>query len=457
MEERGLVTDRMILPRFRAIWRRWHRGAALFGPYMAKLEHSIALRQQRRLAMERERREASIAVAAALNSRAAFLRTRAAPLISHKMDIIENSSESAKGLHGPEKEHTSSETRGEASKSNVGMTTRAGKCGVLNGDRTLTMQQMRREINLGLSKTRIQDSAASSMQRMRAELCWPVAPLPLPPPLQEPSFTPSNLALDGEHRSRSGAMGDRYRRPNHHSRVRGRRGAKADGYQQHGDRELLDSLKSGPGAALLPETSSSGTVIRDLPRGSDGTNAYPATSRQHTANASMAGLCPIDALQIAGTVKAGKTSESGKSRKAQERVAKTTDPMTATCKVSGWKAREEQIPLSKFQEGQRKQRRNGREGHLSTRTGEQGTMKDDGLGLPGSALDAPERHMNLPHQSTSSGSAYMPSVRPLTPPSELRPLAPATGSRSQVKQPPAAASVPAVWTVQQEMDLPFFF
>ena len=463
MEERGLVTDRMILPRFRAIWRRWHRGAALFGPYQAKLEHSKALRQQRRLAMERERREASIAVAAALNARAAFLRNRAAPLIAHNMGTMAYSPNSENALTDPEHVYTPSDPAGGAPKSNDGMRTRAGKREVRGQEITKKMLQTRAGYTLGQSKNS-QDCVGSSMQRMRAELCWPVAPPPLSPSPQEPSFAPSNLVLDGVHSDRLPQAGDssnRRRGPNRHSRDN--RGGRADGSCQRGDRER--SMRPMAGPVQSPKSGSGGAVLQSLPQlegpQADRARATPSSGRQRTTDAGnfagMASSCSMDAVQVADPVKWGEISKSGKSRKAQDYVAKFTDPMASTSQDSGWQARAENIPFSKVQERQSKQRRDGRRGHLPTRTGEQNAMKEDRRGFPGRALESPDGQMKISHPSTSSGPAYMSPARPLISTGELSSPAPAVIHRLQVDESPPAASVPVFWTVPQEMDLPFFF
>ncbi len=458
LEERGLVTDRMILPRFRAIWRRWRRGAALFGPYKAKLEHSQALRQQRRLAMERERREASIAIAAVLNSRTAFRRARAALQLPLSNGSIVCSADLVESSPGPGIGNIHTDSPGGAPKSIAAM--RAGKHRVHTDETNKNVLQSRSGTALGLTKISSQDCVSSNMQRMRAELCWPVAPPPLPPPPQEPYFTPSNLAFDGgrgEHLTNRGDNGDRRRGPNRYSR--GREGV--DGCQQRGGKERMPAMAEPTQSS---KSSSAGAAIQSLSRGPDTKKAALATGRQRAADAGMDGLCPIDAFQVAGPVKV--EGVSGMSRNAQHGIAKTTVPLASIRNDSDWQARGAHIPSVKVPDRQGKQRRDRRGGQLPSRAGEQRVMRGgrrdemaSGWASPasGRALDKPDSQLNIPHAPTSSSPVYMPPARPLLTPSELCPPAPGKGCRLQVEPSSPAASVPVVWSVQQEMDLPFFF
>jgi hypothetical protein len=468
VEERGLVTDRMILPRFRAIWRRWRRGAALFGPYQAKLEHTQALRQQRRLAMERERREASMAVAALLNSRAASSRARFAPRLQPSVGSTARPGDLEVGLPGPGNGYTRSDSRGGALRPNADMRTRAGIHGVQSDEAHQEVRQTRSGTAVGLAKRSNQDRAGSNVQRMRAELCWPVAPPPLPPPPQEPCFTPSNLAPDGGHSHRLPNRGDS-RGPNHHRRGRGH--LESAGLQQRRGKE-----RPVAGPAQSPKSSSGGEAIQSFPRRPDRANAAVSTGRQRTSDAGIARHLHVDAVQVSGPVKVGEGSDT--IMRAQDGVSKTSGPSATTCKESDRQARGEHIPLGKVQEGQRKQRRDGRGGNTPARAGEHEHRAVNGKGggagenadasswgfpASGGALEAADSQANRSYAPASSGPAYMPPARPVHSRGEPRPPAPGIGCRLPAEQSsssPAASdrpSVPAVWTVPQEMDLPFFF
>jgi hypothetical protein len=106
---------------------------------------------------------------------------------------------------------------------------------------------------------------------------------------------------------------------------------------------------------------------------------------------------------------------------------------------------------------ERKNKISGDGGQLRSRTGEPKTRRGDKR-----VEKAPDRASEVPYSqlaaSASSGPAYKPPGQRVPFPAELHPPAPEPPARPAQQSPPAA-SIPVVpvWTVPQEMDLPFFF
>lgn len=199
VEERGLVTDRMILPRFRAVWRRWRRGAALRGPYLASQERDLALVHQHRLVVEGGRQDLSAAVAAALEKRTAVRRARVPPPFPRGLRIFSS-------------EANSQSYSGREEGWNMQPQIQSAAAGPDVPSRRRSDRHLLKEAQNTQPHTRVTSSLISSKAKagLHAEICWPTtSQLPAQPVPQEPNQFPSRPRIRDSGEIRQTSQGDK--------------------------------------------------------------------------------------------------------------------------------------------------------------------------------------------------------------------------------------------------------
>ena len=179
-----MVTDHMLVPRFRAIWRRWRRGAALRGPYLVSTERNRALSHQRKLAVEAARRETAAAVAFALEARANVLRSRVVQSVSRQP----NHDGPVKSTYSQPKHEEDSRMTSKIQSVNR----RKQQDKPLTSAGRVSSSQHASSQHASPGRGAKEQNFGQTREGLRADICWPVvSPQTAVPQVQEPHFIPS--------------------------------------------------------------------------------------------------------------------------------------------------------------------------------------------------------------------------------------------------------------------------
>mmetsp|Transcript_67406 Transcript_67406/g.180036 ORF Transcript_67406/g.180036 Transcript_67406/m.180036 type:complete len:770 (+) Transcript_67406:2561-4870(+) len=184
-EERGLVTDRMIVPRFRAIWRRWRRGVLLRGPVQAAEERMVALGRHAELFVERDRIRAAAAIATTMLRRSDVVRARRGlPLV---LPPTGSDAAGTKGSLGDSRRGAAgggSTIRSSAVRAAATTTTTVAPLSLLPQSATTPPR-----VGVALLPPNVPRPPPARPASVRGELCWAVgAAAPAPAPV-EPTST----------------------------------------------------------------------------------------------------------------------------------------------------------------------------------------------------------------------------------------------------------------------------